>query len=305
MILHLSIPSLAMLQAFEAFGRERGVRKAALHLGVNHAIVSRHLRALEDFVGTALIDRSSPSHSLTADGLIYHQKITAALQELAHATEALRGREKRDLTIWCLPGFAYNWLSRRLVEFTVKHPEIELEVRPSDREPNFAFNEADADIRYIRIGEEGFVPEGVRRLEIARPEVFAVCSPQIAAAIQGTIVEARDLLGQTLLHEESDVEWRLWLEGQGADRLPDRLPGPRLWHAHHALEAARLGQGIALGNPLILGSDLEDGRLAAIAIPGKAPSQVLGGYNIMGRRDRWNVRSFTVFRSWMRGLMAS
>ncbi len=293
-----------MLQAFEAFGREGGVRKAALYLGVNHAIVSRHLRALEDFVGTALIDRTSPSHSLTADGLAYHRKITAALQDLAHATEALRGREKRDLSIWCLPGFAYNWLSRRLVEFTTQYPEIELEVRPSDREPNFAFNEADADIRYVRIGEEGFLADGVRRLEIARPEVFAVCSPQVAATINGTVAQARDLLTSTLLHEESDVEWRLWLEGQGAEQLPDRLPGPRLWHAHHALEAARLGQGIALGNPLILGSDLEDGRLVAIDLPGRSPGRVLGAYNIMGRQDRWNVKSFALFRSWIRGLTA-
>lgn len=302
MKLHLSIPSLAMLHAFEAFGREGGVRKAAQSLDIDHAIVSRHLRGLEQFVGTGLIDRSHARHALTAEGRRYHQKVTAALQDLAHATEALRGREKSDLKIWCLPGFAYNWLSRRLVDFIVHYPNIELEMRPSDREPDFAFNEADADIRYIRNGDEQLVPPDVRRIEIARPLVYAVCSPELAATF-GEIRSAAELLDLPLLHEENDVEWRMWLRGQGTANVPERLPGLRLWHAHHALEAARLGRGIALGNPLILGSDIADGRLVALQVDGKPASCVVGGYNLLAREDRWNSKSFAIFRTWLHDQM--
>jgi hypothetical protein len=53
-----------------------------------------------------------------------------------------------------------------------------------------------------------------------------------------------------LLHEESDLEWRLWFSSQGLKVALSPLAGPRLWHAHVALEAAKRDQGIALANPI-------------------------------------------------------
>jgi len=48
------IPPFASLKAFESVGRAGGVRKAALELGIDHAVVSRHLRALEAWLGQPL-----------------------------------------------------------------------------------------------------------------------------------------------------------------------------------------------------------------------------------------------------------
>ncbi|WP_242402749.1 helix-turn-helix domain-containing protein [Komagataeibacter kakiaceti] len=51
------IPPLAALHAFMAYARTGGIRRAAVALGVDHAVVSRHLRDLEATLGTALRDR--------------------------------------------------------------------------------------------------------------------------------------------------------------------------------------------------------------------------------------------------------
>jgi hypothetical protein len=98
-----SMPSLAMLRAFDAFGRVGGIRKAALMLDVDHAVISRHLTALESFVGTALIDRSNGVRTLTSDGIEYHRRISAAFQEITNATVMLRKRHDQQLLIWASP----------------------------------------------------------------------------------------------------------------------------------------------------------------------------------------------------------
>jgi LysR family glycine cleavage system transcriptional activator len=293
-----------MLNAFVAFGREGGVRRAAQYLGVDHAIVSRHLRALEDYVGTTLVDRSGGGHRLTSEGQVYHARVAGALRDIADATNALRGRDRRNLVVWCVPGFAYNWLRHRLSQFNELHPDIELELRPSDRVPDFAASEADADVRYIRLGAESLIPSGVRRLEIARPIVFPVISPELAAEISNRLKTPADLLKERLLHEEDDHEWRMWFRAQYVNVMIDRIPGQRLWHAHHTLDAAREGQGIALANPLLLGRDLEENYLVPLNINGEpAKAFVLGGYNILGREDRWNSVAFSKMRKWILGAM--
>jgi DNA-binding transcriptional LysR family regulator len=86
------------------------------------------------------------------------------------------------------------------------------------------------------------------------------------------------------IHELSGDEWRLFLE---AARLPidrraeSRLGGVRLWHAHLAIGAARLGQGIALANELLIEDELADGRLVEIG----ATDVRLGTYELAMRSD--------------------
>jgi len=41
-----ALPPFAALRAFEAVGREGGIRKAAASLGIDHAVISRHIRQL-------------------------------------------------------------------------------------------------------------------------------------------------------------------------------------------------------------------------------------------------------------------
>src|SRR5687767_5223001 len=125
-------PTLAMLKAFDAFGKTGGVRKAAGMLGLNHAAVSRQLAALEAYVGTALIDRDGGGHQLTEQGREFHRRISDALQEISNATRALRKRDDRQVLLWCSPGLAYHWLGPRLPALAKTRDGLALEIRPMD-----------------------------------------------------------------------------------------------------------------------------------------------------------------------------
>lgn len=293
-----TIPPFAALKAFEAFGRCGGIRKAAADLGLNHAVVSRHLRALEDWTGSRLIDRSSGQ--LTVEGAAYFAQVSIAMKSLAYATHDLMHAASSDrLAIWSVPGFASQWLSRELVSFGEMHKDLEIELRPADVPPDFHHNEADFDVRFY--GDAWDVPPAdclLQSVEIARPRILAVASPDFLASF-GRIEQPGDLLKAPLLHEEHDEQWRAWFAANGLEHA-ERLRGDRLWHAHLALTSARLGAGIALASSFLLGDDLASGRLVEVASPpaGRPPIR-LGGYVLVGRKDRWNRPIDSAFRRWL------
>ena len=139
--------------------------------------------------------------------------------------------------------------------------------------------------------------ERSRRIEIARPEVFPVASPTVARALR-PITRIDDLLQAPLLHEESQAHWRSWFSACGI-ACPENLPGPRLWQAQLAIEAARHDQGVALANPFLLGDDLSTGRLVPVLdkhLGGRIP---LGVYAFTAPADRWQSPAVAPLRRWL------
>ncbi len=294
-----AIPPFAALRAFEAVGRLGGVRRAAVSLGLDHAVVSRHIRALEEWSGVRLIDRLHGGGRLTSEGATYHARIAAALSEIASATADLTGMSNHDrLNIWCVPGFASQWLMSRLGNFRATNADLDMEFHPTDVSPDFARHEADADLRYMVSSKIGQVAPGVRSIEIARPLVFPVGSPGLVAELNAAMDKPEDLLRAPLLHEDSDEEWRGWLAANNVDPGP-RMLGPRLWHAHLTLDAARRGEGLALANCFLLGDDLETGRLVPLGV---GTPVALGAYMLFARKDRWDAPSVVRFRRWLQNL---
>ena len=143
-----SLPPFEALRAFDAVARLGGVRKAAQSLCRDHAAVSRHLRAIEAWTGATLIERTSSGVVLTEDGVRYHKQIASALDMIAHATiDLMRRGNSHRLQIRCMPAFALHWLSGRLGDFEKNKQGLDIELRPTDRSPDFSSYETDVDIR--------------------------------------------------------------------------------------------------------------------------------------------------------------
>jgi LysR family transcriptional regulator, glycine cleavage system transcriptional activator len=290
-----------MLRAFEAVGRSSGIRSAARVLEVDHTVVSRHIRALEAWAGVRLVSRTTGGGiTLTPEGARYHARISAALAEMNDAASELRSRNSgRRLVVWCVPGLAVQWLIARLPHFPSGNA---IELHPTDRSPDFGRFEADADIRYV-FGNADYhkvvATKGVRCAEIARPPIVAVASPA-CAALPENVRQAADLLNAPLLHEESDAQWRSWFSAHGVSVTPDSLQGPRLWHAHLALEAARCGHGVALANRFLIQNDLASGRLVQVAPRLDSREVALGTYVFAARSDCWQSAAIVRFRRWLK-----
>jgi DNA-binding transcriptional LysR family regulator len=107
------------------------------------------------------------------------------------------------------------------------------------------------------------------------------------------------LLNAPLLHEENESQWYSWFGEHGVPTDHASLSGPRLWHAHMTLQAARRGQGVALANPYLLGDDLSAGRL--VRLPADCEQDVsLGSYVFVARADQWQTPAIVRFRLWLK-----
>ncbi len=299
-----ALPPSAALRAFAAVGHAQGVRKAARSLSLDHAVVSRHIRALEDWLGTPLFRRAGGQLAFTEAGARYYQRVSAAFRELASATaEVMEHEAQRKLQLWCVPGFATQWLANRMAGFEQLHPEYRVELRPTDSRADLAAYDADIDIRFYG---DTWPPspggKGLRFVELARPELMAVASPKLAEQLSG-LRSAAELVSDLLLHEEHDEQWREWLQRNGVKvALP--LPGPRLWHAHLAIAAARLGRGVALANRFLVGQELDSGDLVEVLPPG-ARRITMGAYVFVAREDRWSVAAVAALRRFLQAEAAA
>ncbi|MGA0607370.1 LysR substrate-binding domain-containing protein [Phenylobacterium sp. VNQ135] len=292
----LELPPFAALRAFEAVGRCGGIRKAAVALSIDHTVVSRHLRTLEAWLGVTLYDRSA---GLTDAGRSYYERVSRAIHDMATATaETIVGKELARLKICCVPGFGFQWLAGRLAGFRARHPEVELEFHPTDQIPDLLRHEADIDIRYASDARPQALPASIRSHEFARSRAVAVASPDYLARVP-PVREPRDLLGVTLVHEESNTQWRAFLAANGVE-VPAELSGPRMWHAHATLEAARSAEGVVLTNRFLLRDDLRQGRLVLVGPPEAGGfAQSLGGYRLMASQTRWRQPTVEAFRRWL------
>jgi DNA-binding transcriptional LysR family regulator len=299
-----ALPPFAALKAFEAVGRLGGIRKAAKALSLHHAVVSRHMASLEEWLGVPLLHRQGRPGDLTDDGARFHARISGALTEIAGATsEIMRRGDRESLHVWSNGGLAAKWLRKQFTAFMDSHRGLDVELRPSDTRPDLARHEADIDIRYI--GDDYSPPaggKGIRCIELARPAIFAVASPEIAQDLNRC--RAAELLDLTLLHEEHDGQWKAWFQAFGID-TPAQLGGPRLWHAHLAIEAAIEGRGVALASYFLVSEELASGRLQRIEpLDHAGRDVVLGGYVFMAREDRWSSAATVQFRHWIQAQMS-
>lgn len=109
------------------------------------------------------------------------------------------------------------------------------------------------------------LPNNAARLLFAE-EIFPVCSPELAP--QTNSIDLADLPNFTLIHDDNvGVSWRDWISTvAGAHANPphmDTRDGPRYNHAHLALQATELGNGLALASNVLTSGARESGRLIA------------------------------------------
>lgn len=294
-----SIPPFEALRAFDAVARLGGIRRAAENLGRDHAVISRHLRTIETWTGTKLIDRTPTGVVLTDDGRRYHKEIAAAMESVANATiDLMRRGDHRRLLIWCAPGFALHWMSSRMAAFEAQNPGLVIELKPTESRPDFAAHEADISLRFAAsYGAPQPLTPGLRSVVVARVPIMPVTSAAYLARTP-EIAHPRDLIRHRLLHEFELDNWANWL---ACYEVFDELNGggPRLWGGHLTLDAAIHGRGIALLNKLVVEADIAAGRVIDVG-NGKESfgSYPEGFYTFTTRADRWDAPHIANYRRW-------
>lgn len=284
------LPPLNALRAFEAAARHLHVTRAAEELNVTQAAVSHQVRALEDWLGVRLFQRAGRGLRLTEAGATYLVVLRDAFDRIAAATAALtRGRGPDRLTVSSTDSFAAIWLVPRLRRFRAAHPDIEVRVMPSDEMVDFDRDDVDIAVRYGR----GVWP-GVKSRLLFAEELFPVCSPALVDGPHPLRVPD-DIRHHVLLHDVLAIDWDVWLKAAGVTGV-DSTRGPFFSHSHLALQAARSGEGIALGNRHLVEPDLAAGTLVK---PFELSLETGYAYYAVAPEATWDTPKVAAFRDWL------
>lgn len=252
-------PPLSALRVFEAAARHASFARAAAELHVTPAAVSQQMRALEDRLGVKLFVRGARGLTVTGPGREYATGIARALADIEASTRAL-GRPERSgrLAVATFHSFASMWLLPRLGRFRARYPEIDIRLVVGSTLVDLADGNIDVAIRF----GSGDYP-GCDAQFLMADGVIPVCAPSLLAGrpVPRWVGDFADL---PLLHDdglapgERRLTWADWLEdkpSQTSIHMPDGLL---------TLQAALLGEGVALARRSMVADHLQAGRLVRL-----------------------------------------
>lgn len=266
-----TLPSLNALRAFAAVAESRSYSEAGRMLNVSHAAIGQQVRALEQRLGLALVERSGRGLTLTAAGADLARTLAGAFGAIAEAVEAITGADAaRPLQVSVTPTFAVSWLMPRIADFSLKHPEIELMINPTPTLVELGPGGVDVAIRYGSGDWPGLAVEPLLASGLA-----VVAAPSLIG--DRRITDPAALLDLPWLQEAGTNEVSAWLAAHGvvsSRRVAiTHLPG------NMALEAARRGEGLTASSTVFIAEDVAAGRLVPLFEEGRVGE----GYYIVTR----------------------
>jgi len=291
-----SIPSLDLLQGFEAAARHLSFTKAGEELFLTQSAVSRQIKDLEDQLGVPLFHRRHRALVLTEAGQQFYAAAAQVLTTMRTATSRLRAQTgKKTLSVTTTNSFAALWLIPRLAGFTRKHPDVEVKITAETRVQDLERDGLDIAIRHGPASLAG--PNAIR---LFGERVFPVCSPKLLKKIP--LAEPADLKNHCLL-QYSDPEgrhpwlnWKTWLE---VAKIPDLRPAGTLSFSGYdqIIPAAVAGHGVALGRSPLLKDLLAAKELVATFKSTADPARAYFAITSHGASGRPEV---TGFIEWLR-----
>lgn len=247
-------PHLNAMRAFEAAARLESFSAAAEELSVTPGAISQHIKALEDWTGTALFLRGAQGVRLSTTGRALLPAFEQAFDALGDAVRQVQSvRPIAEFHIATLPSIAQLWLSPRLPKIRAVLGDARLSVTAIETPPNLSRELFDVSI---------FLKEpsgGANEVVLAKDRIFPVCAPALAASL----TTPADLLDVPLLFDRSwKSDWDNWTTSLGLPQMTGA------YHAEHSLyglavEEARNGAGVLIGHDCLLRQDLDAGRLVA------------------------------------------
>lgn len=158
--------TLKSIKVFRQVVDSGGFGAAAERLDMSTAMVSKHVKSIEQRLGVRLLNRNTRSLSLTELGRVYFERCSSILDEL-QATEVELGSQSGTpcgtLRITAPSLGTGHWLADLLADFHHRHPRVLVEVSCEDRLVNLVESGYDVALR-IASGPDS-LPRGV----IARP----------------------------------------------------------------------------------------------------------------------------------------
>jgi DNA-binding transcriptional LysR family regulator len=235
---------------------------AADRLGMSTAMVSKHVKHLEQHLGSRLLNRTTRHLSLTGPGAAYFERAQAVLAELEELETNLRQTTVKPRGTLKVSGpvtFCVNYLGPVLKDYYTRYPDMKVDLHLSDRVIDLVEEGMDMGIRISAQPNPTLV---ARRLGPIKLRL--VGSPAYLAA-QGTPQTPEDLVDHaciTYTYSNSGNAWQF--DGPDGPVTVNVHPRLRVNNAEMATRAALEGLGLTLQPTILTQPYLSSGQLVPL-----------------------------------------
>jgi len=284
------IPPLNHLRALEAAIRHESFTKAADELHVTQGAVSRHVRDLEEYLGSSLFQRVNNNLVIPQETREFGEALTRAFDGINRASQHLVQSKRRTvLTVRGYTNLMMRWLIPRLPSFEDAGFGIELRLSTGPEEVDFERDDIDVAFRY---GDGGW--PGLHSDRLFPAEMVAVCTPELASRLR--LKKPQDILRATVYHSYARrYEWPLWFAQVSSEPF---APAATIFLEDPVVvdQCVRSGLGVGLRPRPFVSDDVSAGKLV---IPFDVPLRVPAAYYLVFPRDRLGTPKIETFRTWL------
>ncbi len=298
--LHTSVPSLKALVAFEVAARCGRFSSAAVELNVTQPAVSRLVSNLEAHLEVELLLRTPTGLKLTEPAGVLFAAVSDGLSNIQSAiSEITRYRAGKNIVTLSLPtATATHWLLPKLSRIYTSFPNLDLKFQLAESAASEALLDADLGIRLL-----DHVDKGLDAELLVEEKIQAVCSPSYLDNY-GPLTHKN--AAHTFIHLNTPVySWEQFLTEIGVEHH-ENARFITFSDYSLAVQAAKNGQGIALGWNMVVADGLQTGELVSAAA--RSPSTGRGYYILQATgvklspsaRDlkHWLVREMKMEAEW-------
>lgn len=238
--------------------------KAAQTLSMPRSSVTTTVKNLEQYLGTALLRRSTRTLSLTGTGERYYASCRAILSEIAQAEGALatdatlpRGRVRADM-----PGVIGRAIVLpRLREFEQRFPDIELVLGLSDRPADLIYDGIDCVIRTGELADSSLI---ARRLGVLN---WLTCASPRYLKEHGEPATVSALRTHRVINYVTNatgrpMDWRFTVDGEDLAMTMESRFAVNETEAY--VQCALEGLGLIQMSEFVAGPYIETGRLKEV-----------------------------------------
>jgi len=290
---------LAAMRVFVKIADAGNLSAAGRQLGQSLTSVSRQLMALEEFLGTTLVERTTRHLSLTESGLLYYERAKQILEEVAEAERGLtaqRGVASGRLHVSAPSLLGRLRLAPMLPGFLAEQTQVSIDLMLVDRPVRLAEEGIDVALRVGPLEDSGLI---VRKLDDIQ---IVVCAAPDYLRRRGEPARPDDLVEHDCLAFGDVPGAAEWSFQDGTVRRSLRIPTRLCANDFAALVSGALaGAGLVRVPSWQIAHYLADGRLRIVLGAYQRPSTPLSILTLRNRLLLPKVRAFVDFlqQHWM------
>jgi len=253
---------LVSMRVFSAVAKNGSFSKAAKKLSISKAMVSKHIKNLENSLSVRLFNRTTRKLNLTDAGSSYYEKVNIILSEIDETESAisqLNSEPKGKLKVMAQPSFGAFHLSRALSLYLKKYTEVTVNLELSHRIPDLVEENIDLAFHVGELNDSMYVS---RRIASARRVICA--SPEYIKK-NGMPKKPEDLLNHNCLIYMPRNDMGKWEFLDKGKRKKIKVTGDIQCNSGDALRVASIqSRGITQLPTYMVGLDIQAGRLEAV-----------------------------------------